>query len=60
VSTLKKSQATMPLAWARRNSRHVWFERRGAGSMPACCRIDQTVLAATRMPSPVSSPWIRR
>jgi hypothetical protein len=32
----------------------------GAGSIPACCRIDQTVLAAIRMPRPASSPWIRR
>src|SRR6266511_5753427 len=31
VSTVKKSQATIPLAWARRNCRHVSDERRGAG-----------------------------
>jgi hypothetical protein len=60
VSTLKKSQATIPLAWARKNSGHVLEERRGAGSMPDCCRIDQTVLAAIRTPSRASSPWIRR
>jgi hypothetical protein len=57
---VKKSQAMIPLACARRNSRHVSDERRGAGSIPACCRIDQTVLAAIRTPSPASSPWIRR
>ncbi len=60
VSTVKKSQATIPLAWARRNSLHVSDDRRGTGSMPACRKIDQTVLAAIRIPSPASSPWIRR
>jgi beta-glucanase (GH16 family) len=60
VSTVKKSQATIPLAWARRNSRHVSDDRRGAGSIPDCCRINHTVLAAIRTPSPASSPWIRR
>jgi len=34
--------------------------RRGAGSMPAACRISQTVDGATVTPSLVSSPWIRR
>jgi hypothetical protein len=57
---VKKSQAMIPLAWARKNCRHVSDDRRGAGSMPACRKIDQTVLAAIRTPSPVSSPWIRR
>ena len=56
VSTVKKSQATIPLAWARKNSRHGSDDRRGAGSMPDCCRIDQTVLAAIRTPSRASSP----
>jgi hypothetical protein len=60
VSTVKKSQATIPPPWARKNCRHVSDDRRGAGSIPDGCRIDQTVLAATRMPSPASSPWIRR
>ena len=60
VSTLKKSQATIPLAWARRNALHVSDDRRGAGWMPACCKIDQTVLAAIRIPSPASSPRTRR
>jgi hypothetical protein len=31
-----------------------------AGSMPAACRISQTVDGATAMPSLSSSPWIRR
>jgi hypothetical protein len=60
VSTVKKSQATIPLACARRNSRHVSDDRRGTGAMPACRRIVQTVLAAILMPSVASSPWIRR
>ncbi len=34
--------------------------RRGAGSIPAFMRISQTVDGATVMPSPASSPWIRR
>src|SRR5205823_10355275 len=33
--------------------------RRGAGSMPAACRISQMVDGATVTPSLVSSPWIR-
>jgi hypothetical protein len=60
VDALKKSQATIPLACARRNARHVSDDRRGAGSMPACWRIVHTVLAAIRIPSPESSPWMRR
>ncbi len=34
--------------------------RRGAGSMPAACRISHTVDGTTARPSLVSSPWIRR
>jgi hypothetical protein len=34
--------------------------RRGAGLIPASLRICQTVDGATVMPSPASSPWIRR
>jgi hypothetical protein len=56
---VKKSQAIMPLACARKNAREVSDERRGAGSMSAFCRIVQTVLAARRTPSPASSPAIR-
>jgi hypothetical protein len=43
-----------------RNCRQVGSARRGAGSMPAACRISQTVEGATAMPSLSSSPWIRR
>src|SRR6266542_1102744 len=36
LSTVKKSQATMLAAWARRNSRQLGPDRRGAGSSLAC------------------------
>ena len=48
------------VACAARNCRQVGLDRRGAGSMPAVVRIFQTVEAATRWPSPTSSPWLRR
>jgi hypothetical protein len=51
---------TIPAARAARNCRHVGPERRGAGSMPAACRISRTVDGAAVTPSLVSSPWIRR
>ena len=60
VSTCRKSTARIPSAWARRNCRQVGPERRGAGSMPAACRIFQTVDGAIVTPSFVSSPWMRR
>ena len=53
-----KSQATA--AWDRRNCDQVTSERVGAGSVPALLRICQTVDAARRWPSPLSSPWMRR
>jgi hypothetical protein len=49
-----------PCAWDRRNSVQPGPSRRGAGSIPALLRICQTVDGATLMPSPASSPWIRR
>ena len=36
VSTVKKSHATIPAAWARRNVVHDSDARPGAGSIPAC------------------------
>ncbi len=60
VSTCSKSMASIPAAWACRNSRQLGPQRRGAGSMPAACRIYKTVDGATAMPSFISSPWIRR
>jgi hypothetical protein len=43
--TVKKSTASTPSARARRNCRHELAVRRGAGSIPARCRIVQTVHA---------------
>ena len=47
-----------PAAWVCRNCRQLGPERRGAGSMPAACRISQTVDGATAMPrtGPNSTP----
>ena len=41
VSTCRKSTATIPAAWACRNCRQLGPGRRGAGSVPAACRISQ-------------------
>jgi hypothetical protein len=60
VSTVKKSTARTLLAWARRNCRQVRADRLGAGSVPARCRMAQTVLAPILEPSRPSSPWMRR
>ena len=59
-SAVKKSSARIPCAWDRRNSAQPGPSRRGAGSIPASLRICHTVDNATMMPSPASSPWIRR
>jgi hypothetical protein len=45
VSTVKKSTASTPAAWARKNRRQVSADRVGAGSTPARCRMVHTVLA---------------
>ena len=60
VSTVRKSQAIIPAAWALRNSLQESPARLGAGSMPSSLRIDHTVLGAIAMPRFWSSPWIRR
>jgi len=60
VSTCRKSTARIPTAWACRNCRQVGPDRRGAGSIPAACRISHTVDGATARSSFVSSPCIRR
>jgi len=60
VSTTRKSQAMIACAWAVRNCRQVGPDRRGAGSMPAACRISHTVDPAITCPSRASSPWILR
>jgi cysteine desulfurase len=57
---VKESAAMTPWAWAVRNSRQVGPVRRGTGSMPAWCRIRQTVEWAMWWPSRAGSPWIRR
>src|SRR4029453_10716327 len=56
VSTVKKSTASTPLAWAPRNCRQVIADRFGAGSTPARCRMAQTVLAPSLYPSRHSPP----
>jgi hypothetical protein len=60
VSTQKKSLATIPAAWERRNVVHDSAPRPGAGSIRGFLRIAQTVEAAIVTPSPTSSPWMRR
>ena len=59
VSTVKKSHAMMPSAWARRNSVHVGPDRLGAGPARAVRSRVRTVVALTRCPSLRSSPPIR-
>jgi len=56
VSTWTKSTAMMPRACAVRNCFQVGPVRRGAGSIPASCKICQTVEAAIGWPSLTSSP----
>ena len=60
MSTWTKSAARMPRAWAVRNCFQVGPVRRGAGSIPASCRICHTVEAAIGWPSLTSSPCTRR
>ena len=69
MSTLKKSHAISPFAWAARNSAQVGPDRRGDDSTPWRFKIAQTLEGATTMPtrSPVdragragkSSAWRR-
>jgi hypothetical protein len=59
-STVRKSQAMIEDACARRNSDQVSSARRGAGSIPCRRRIAQIVLGASATPRPTSSPWMRR
>jgi hypothetical protein len=49
-----------PLGLTRRNWHQLGPDRRGTGSMPASCRIRQTVAAPIFRPSPANSPVIRR
>jgi hypothetical protein len=59
VSTVKKSQAMIPPACARRNSVQLGPVRRGAGPSRAVRSKVRIVVAATRIPSLRSSPSIR-
>ena len=56
VSTVKKSQATIPAACWRRNARQVVVARRGAGSSPWRRSVVRIAVAETRTPSRSSSP----
>ena len=56
---MKKSVARSASAGPRRNCAHVGPAHRGAGGIPAAVRISYTVEAASWMPRPASSPWIR-
>jgi hypothetical protein len=60
VTVSKKSHASRASAWERRKSAHVLQARSGAGSIPACCKISQTVDAATFTPRTSSSPCTLR
>jgi hypothetical protein len=59
-STVNRSRARITSAWERRNCAQPGPERRGAGSIPCLFKISQTVEGATAIPSPASSPAIRR
>ena len=56
MSRVRKSHSRMLAACARRNSAQLCSSRLGAGSIPSAFRITQTVLAASVIPSPTSSP----
>lgn len=60
VSTVKKSVASKLCAWARTKSRQDSEYLPPVGSSPAFCNTRRTVVAETAMPTPDSSPWIRR
>ena len=59
MSTWKKSVATMPLAWAERNSLQDGPSRRGAGWRPWGRKVAATFVFDTMMSSFLSSPTIR-
>ncbi len=58
VSTVRKSHASIPAAWWRRNSLHVG-PRLGAGAKPERRSTVAIVVAETLTPSLSSSPRIR-
>jgi len=57
---VNRSRTKITSAWERRNCAQSGPARRGAGSMPCLFKVPQTVDGATAMPSPASSPAIRR
>src|SRR6266540_4079863 len=59
VSTVRKSQASVLDACARKNARHDDCVRCGAGWRPASSSTLRTEVADTGMPRPLSSPTIR-
>jgi hypothetical protein len=60
VPTVKKSQASVAVACARRNSGQVGPELLGAGPVPCRRKMAHTLEGASRTPMVASSPWIRR
>jgi hypothetical protein len=59
VSTVKKSQATIPAACRRENARQVVAVGRGVGSSPWLRSVVGIAVAETRTSSRSSSPWMR-
>jgi hypothetical protein len=59
VSTVKKSQATIPAACWRRNARQVVLARRGAGSSRWWRSVVRIAVAEACTPRRSSSPWMR-
>ena len=57
---MRKSQASMVAACARRNARQEERVRSGAGCSPSSSSTLRTEVAETLTPSPLSSPTIRR
>src|SRR5215469_5265956 len=60
VSTVKKSHASRPSAWTRKNLRQEVSRPRGAGRQPRARRIRRTVASLTSWPRRVNSPCTRR
>jgi hypothetical protein len=60
VPTVKKSQASVAVACARRNSGQVGPELLGAGPVPCRRKMAHTLEGESRTPMVASSPWIRR
>jgi hypothetical protein len=60
VSTVRKSHASTLAACARRKARHDECVRCGAGCRPASSSTFRTEVADTLMPTPFSSPAMRR